>query len=1066
MKRKTIFLFLCLFFLGWSGTAHALTEVFTTYNGFGPVSQAFHKIALIFSDASYNALFSGIIVFGMVVSSLAFTMKNLTGLREFPLQWILPVFVGIALYSAFFVPKGTIIVDDPVLNRFDTIPDIPIAIVSTVAFTNKIETGLVDIIDTAGGPTYSAYKDGAGGIGFTALKQALATNINNDFLQESLTQYTKDCVMFEVSKAGTTLAMDDLLYKSTDVRTEFQLAASAAIPTIYYSSANPSGTSMSCSNAWTNLNTDLNDATLYSDALANACGKSMFDPNNTQEMARCDQLLTDTLLKNAGLTVTSTDMIRQSALAGIIYSVLSQASPNAIMAIEANRQIVSSGMGMTSALNEWLPILRAILTAIAIGILPFLTLFIPTPLFGKALSVMVGFFVFLATWGVTDAVIHGAAMDYATEAMTEISKSGLSVSTCMSFPILSTKIMAMFGMVRGAGLMLASFLTTILIKFGGHGLSMLAGNLQSAIAGGGAAAAAALTPEGQTRLKSGLVNAASQDGWMNSNSFGEMVRGGVNRMNMDTIANTKAFDAKREGYQNLAGHPVSGSEFMQSAAMGGPSGGANLTTTDGRSMVVKGAGGAGTITTPPNDLGFSTITTAGAHGKWESVEHTQGPGGVQMKTVPGADGIETIVGATLPNVSTNFGQQIQQGIISDASKNLVFGTDWNKVVNYKDGTGVDRTTGDAFRRELSNSTAENLVKGMHHRLEAGDFKNQELRSALEAVLKLPSGLPGNEKAAGAAIPTAESTAAYSTLARYLNPSLSTAAEATAVTAAEGVAAAGLGPAAVLMTLMSGSGYSVGTQGSQGHKASNSLSTDDGRTLQTAFTEAQTHALSDTLQKKDNLEWATAAARQTGANESYGELTKIQNSETNSASYQANLLPGIVQKMADERFNGNIEQAAHYINRHAETPDVTNYLSEYARQHKPVDFQAQDAQQKIEQAIEMRQTTLQHDPAMIKAGQAQQKTTNQDFSLPTPSMTNPNIEGFTKDFSDRETALNQNKNNMSGGGVIGGYQMAKDGFKETILDQKTHNIDGVRILEPSKPKTEVDDGKPTELPPGP
>jgi conjugal transfer mating pair stabilization protein TraG len=97
-------------------------------------------------------------------------------------------------------------------------------------------------------------------------------------------------------------------------------------------------------------------------------------------------------------------------------------------------------------MNEWIPIIRAIMTAIAIGVIPFLVLFLPTPIVGKAASVMLGFFVFLSTWGVTDAVIHSAAMDYAARNFEEVRQSSFGVYAMAALPSVSTKMLAMFGM--------------------------------------------------------------------------------------------------------------------------------------------------------------------------------------------------------------------------------------------------------------------------------------------------------------------------------------------------------------------------------------------------------------------------------------------------------------------------------------------------------------------------------------------------------------------------------------------------------------------------------------------
>ena len=145
-------------------------------------------------------------------------------------------------------------------------------------------------------------------------------------------------------------------------------------------------------------------------------------------------------------------------------------------------------------MNEWIPVIRAIMTAIAIGVIPFLVLFLPTPIIGKAASVMLGFFVFLSTWGVTDAVIHGAAMDYAIRNFEEVRQSNLGVYAMAALPAVSTKMLAMFGVIRSAGIMLASLFSMMLIRFGGHALAMLAGNLSGLVQSAGSQAGALLTP--------------------------------------------------------------------------------------------------------------------------------------------------------------------------------------------------------------------------------------------------------------------------------------------------------------------------------------------------------------------------------------------------------------------------------------------------------------------------------------------------------------------------------------------------------------------------------------------
>ena len=153
MRRPLIFPILAV--LGWllsADTALALDMEYYTYGGFNPIVQAFTRVALIFSDAGYQGLITVMTIMGVLAGSGAWIARAATGARVIPLTWTVPVLFGAVVYLAVVVPKGSLTVDDPVLNRFQTVGDLPDAIVFTAGALNLIERGLVDIIDTAAAP--------------------------------------------------------------------------------------------------------------------------------------------------------------------------------------------------------------------------------------------------------------------------------------------------------------------------------------------------------------------------------------------------------------------------------------------------------------------------------------------------------------------------------------------------------------------------------------------------------------------------------------------------------------------------------------------------------------------------------------------------------------------------------------------------------------------------------------------------------------------------------------------------------------------------------------------------
>ena len=542
--------------------AWALSMEFHTYGGFSSVVNAFKQVALILSDSGFTSLFFVVAVLGILFGGIAFFLRMVAGARLDPISWTWPIMLGMAVYLAAVVPKGSLTVYDQVLNRFQTIANIPDGVVLVAGTLNKLERGLVDIIDTAAPPT-ARYAQGAGGIGFTSLKNILDADIKDAYFKQSLGRYMEDCVMFELTRPGTTLTLQGLVNSNTDYLPELAKAVNPSVYTVYFTSGDPNGAAMTCTTAWTILNNYMTNANNYTAAIAATAGRSMFDPDVAAEVLQFRSLLTSTMQHTTGLATTPEVMVRQGLVSRVLFQTLQEADPMLAMTVQANRQATTAGIGMMVAANEWLPVVKAVLTTVAIGLIPVLLLFIPTPLIGKAMSIIVGFFLFLASWGVTDAIVHAAAMNAAADAMEEISQSGLALDACLNFPAAATKVLAMFGTIRSGGILLASMLTMMLVQFGGHALSALAGNLTGQVQGAGASAGALATPEGKATATSGMLSARITDAWHNSKrfDFNNAVTAGVNSRasemgrGMGMGAPERAYDSSEYiGFKDTAGN--------------------------------------------------------------------------------------------------------------------------------------------------------------------------------------------------------------------------------------------------------------------------------------------------------------------------------------------------------------------------------------------------------------------------------------------------------------------------------------------------------------------------------
>ncbi|MBU0967615.1 MAG: conjugal transfer protein TraG N-terminal domain-containing protein [Proteobacteria bacterium] len=861
-----------LLFLCRADSALALDMEFYTYNGFGPVTQAFRKLALIFSDAGYVGLFFTATVLGILFAAMAFMIKMATGARIVPLVWAMPVLLGVVLYLGLFVPKGNITVYDPVLNRFDTIGGIPNGVVATAGILNKIERGLVEIIDTAGVPG-ARYQEAAGGIGFSTLKAAMNAGPKDAFARESMARYFQDCVMFEMVRPGTTFSADTMLYGTSDFLPELAKADNPAVFTVYYDAANPQGQTMTCREAWSNLFPIYNNATTFTDAVKTVCGASLYDPANAGEMTSCRNLISDTLARTTGAVVAPEHFIRQASLTRLIFQVLDHADPQSAMLVQTNRQVVSSGLGMAAAINEWLPVMRAIMTAVAIGLIPFLTLFLPTPLVGKALSVMAGFFVFLATWGISDAILHGAALDYAVEAFEDIRQSGLGLYACVTFPETSTKALAMFGIVRSSGIMLASFLSMMLIRFGGHALAMMAGSLQSAIQGAGARAGTLLTPEGKASALDQQVSTTVPLEMANHYGFSTQAASRqwqAHKGMQSTAADWQTLDAARDAGVIPAGMgniEAAKSMFTANRSLGGGQGPVQLSTDpDGRLVFssaqnMTGQGFVRQAQTGMDGAGVSTYT-----------------GGAGTLVTEGRNGEETVTSANVRNMDMNFARKQEERNLEKAAHSLASSENYSNMLSRLRQDSRTSTEARSFSEQLSNSEQEKWNKSVENGSAFSMVKDEKSRLALEA-----SGAGGFN----------------------------------------------------LGVVKAGGRYSLQGIGEDGEKLNISLSAKEAQAFEANRQQVRSEALTETLQNAQSLSYADNLSKSIGASEAHSYLSEAQRINTDSASYNNNMATAFIKDYAAYRYGmdspENVQKAMTFLNSQAiGSRDDQRHLQELAK----------------------------------------------------------------------------------------------------------------------------------------
>ncbi len=475
-----------------------------TYGGFEQIVGAFTKIALIFSDSGFKAAIFVAMVGGILFGGIALVMRAVGG-RFSTLSWGVPLMAGYLIYAAMIVPQGTLYIYDPVANRNQAVGGIPDGIVFIAGTMNEIEQFMVTTIYTASDPM--SYENMAGGRGFNVMydiAQSGGIPVDAD-IAASLKQYTNDCVMFELQRPGTTLTVNGLA-TSTDFMSQFALAASPSIYTVEY----PGNTTASCQAAWTVLSSELTSPATYSNAMNAACANAGYHASNASELTQCTDTLAGVVNALAGGTgYAASDVFKQMLIGQTMNDVLLDNSPSLAMTVLANRNTGSSLIGAGMAANEWLPVFKAVMTAVGITLIPFLVIFLPTPLAKKALYLICGIFVYITAWGVIDAIIHSMAMDYAMTTLSGIITQGqLGMLSLNFFSTGPAQVLAVMGGMRWGGMMLAGAVSATFVGVGGSVLGQMAASaVGTAQRAGSASGMTVGTPEGMAKQLSATETA-------------------------------------------------------------------------------------------------------------------------------------------------------------------------------------------------------------------------------------------------------------------------------------------------------------------------------------------------------------------------------------------------------------------------------------------------------------------------------------------------------------------------------------------------------------------------------
>src|SRR3989339_648682 len=490
------FLWLTAGLLLTAGTAQALTLEYYAYNSYGPLESVLTMTALIFSDQSFYKLAGIIGGLGLFISLMHAALLGIwTG--NFSMVGAYKALTGTALFVAFTASTGSIIVNDRVLNKTREFSGIPDIVVGFLGATNLVERAIIEIIDTTIIDPNLQYRNGAGGIGFDLLNNAISgsNSAPSTLTQLTLDKYVSECLMFEVSRPGATISPDDVV-KNDDWIPVLNEAANPAVYTVVYSQANKEGLSATCAEAWPGIKADLQNPNTYEDIRKNACKKAGINANDAAEYQKCKSIMEShiQMVGQRANTMPSIDFLRQAHMANTVNGYLMQGGDAAAMAM-ANRNLMTSGLSTMLVANEYMPIIRGVITAMSIAMIPMVFLLFPTSVVGKAVQLLLGFFVFLMFWSILDALTHAVIMNHAINYFSEIAANNTGYAAIINMPSASGKALGAFAVVRTISVSFATMFAGIVGLSSGSVMAGMIGQMQAPVSQGAAAAAQTATVE-------------------------------------------------------------------------------------------------------------------------------------------------------------------------------------------------------------------------------------------------------------------------------------------------------------------------------------------------------------------------------------------------------------------------------------------------------------------------------------------------------------------------------------------------------------------------------------------
>ncbi len=467
---------------------------YITHGGYDAAVEAWRRVSLLFGRSNFISLFATAFIAGFLFLFIGTLLRTAFGMKISPHIYLPYLIIGGFAYLALIVPKDRLIIYDETLNRGPiTIDNVPRILAFTAGNLNKIERGILELIGTTSSPVEN-YRYNPAGLSINALGSLNGKQVPG-YVYQSIYNFVKDCMTIALTQDPPAFTFEDI----NTGRVSFTQAISLSnypgmYVTIYNSSGSPQ--TVECQQAVNTITSYVNSYTTFDNVFRAGCSRAGYDVGSAASYNQCKSMITNAqnfLLNKAGLLSGSSSDIyiaQQLLFANVIQDYVLANGPVAVGSYLATQKTTGSFIGLGMHANSWIPEMKEALTALVIALSPLLLIFVVTPLGGKAIGILVGFFIWLTVWGIVDALIHSFGLSMAGNVAKYLNAGGLNagfgIHAASVIPNVTAKIYAIYGALRWSGLALASVLAAMLVRFGGAALTMVASQIARAPMGSGA----------------------------------------------------------------------------------------------------------------------------------------------------------------------------------------------------------------------------------------------------------------------------------------------------------------------------------------------------------------------------------------------------------------------------------------------------------------------------------------------------------------------------------------------------------------------------------------------------